>query len=454
MSPAYYIKINHTMSYSLKRRLERLGRERWTRQSLRTLLRSVWIGLSIICIGLGLVLLFDFTIPVMVYVLLAVGCLGIGVILLLRRPMKPEAVARRLDKRFGLNQQLSTALEVAENRNAEGVETYLLESAGYTTGQIHKYVVRNRRWPWGEAIAVIALLLLSAGLLLLLGLNSINNTATAEPLPPLNAPQDPAAQNPPPDQANTPPNDPNQGGGQDNQSLVQTEGGGTTQQPTIDEESARALADALRDQSATRPAADALDQGNIDEAAQSLRELADRADELSPETRRDLSNELRDAASEIERNNPELAEQVRESAYGLQQEGQSTADALENLADAIEQLEQVQQGEQQAQGEQGQQDQSQQDGGSSSGIGDSEGEQRTQPHERLGVDGVPLELESEGEGQDADGDPDTATSAGGGSFEASGPEEVSDETVQVEADPLQIPAELRDVVQEYFSPAE
>jgi len=73
----------------------------------------------------------------------------------------------------------------------------------------------------------------------------------------------------------------------------------------------------------------------------------------------------------------------------------------------------------------------------------------------LGVDGVPLELESDGPGNTpTQGNPDGPTapgggSAGGGGFSSGSP---SAAPVEIGDDPLRIPADLRDVVQDYFSP--
>jgi hypothetical protein len=224
-----------------------------------------------------------------------------------------------------------------------------------------------------------------------------------------------------------------------------------------DQQSAETLADALRDQSVTRPAAESLDQGDVEGAAQNLRELADQADQLSDDTRRDLAQELRQAANEILPNNPEFAEQVRESAYGLQQSGQSTAEALENLADAVEQLDSSQQpGQQQAQEgqQQNQQDQQASGGGSVGNAPPDEQREQAESSERLGVDGVPLELESQGDGGGGSGDDESQTTATGGGGFVDQADTPDDTTVRIGDDPLRIPADLRDVVQEYFSPTE
>jgi hypothetical protein len=185
-----------------------------------------------------------------------------------------------------------------------------------------------------------------------------------------------------------------------------------------------------------------------------LRELADQGDQLSPETRRNLADELRGAAAQMEQDNPGLAEQVRDSAYGLRQSEERSGEALENLADTVEQLDDGNQPSAQAP-QSTNSESGQQSGGSQPSGGPSQPvEQRERSHERLGVDGVPLELESQGDGDvPTEGDPETMGSGGGGSFQT-GQQPVSDELVQVDEDPLRIPADLRDVVQEYFSPAE
>jgi hypothetical protein len=212
-----------------------------------------------------------------------------------------------------------------------------------------------------------------------------------------------------------------------------------------------AVADALRDQGSTRPAAEALDRGDLAAAAQQLRELADQASQLSEEARQQLADSLRRAAAKVQPSDPDLAQQLRDSARGLERGQDRAAQALEDLARAIEQ-----------QGQPGGQaglpgDPSQQQGagdqpGSSGGAGNSgAGERRpVENPTRLGVDGKPLPLDVQGEGSTSAPPPEQATAgnlsavgtaAGGGSGGdgSSGP------------DPLRVPMDERDVVQDYFS---
>lgn len=450
------------MRQPLRSQLERLASDRWARQGVRTLLRATWAGLSLWCIGLGLSLLLDRPVSFELLGALALSCIAIGAVLLLRRPLRPHEVARRLDRRFNLKEQLGTALEVSAAGPAEGVAERLLEHSSRTIIRVRRHISHHQQLPWGEFAAVLALVLISLGLLMLTGIGSLDLRPAALPLPPLVRAPDPTERFPPEPPGNQP--------GMGNQPGSGNQPGQVALAP-VDQQAIAALADALRDQSVTRPAADALDRGDTAGAAQSLRELADQAGRLSETARRDLAQALDDAARRLQGSNPDLAQQLRENANDLRQGGQQAAAGLSELAETIERLGQGQgPGQMQGQADQGQTSQGQADQGQGSqGQGDQgqgqnpgsgagsgpPGDQRAQaqPSERLGVDGVPLELESEGEGNrptgnEPQGDP-RAGNAPGRFERGSNP---SGNRVQTGDDPLRIPADLRDVVQEYFSP--
>lgn len=458
------------MRQSLHIQLEQLANQRWVRRGLRMLLRSAWIGLSVWCIGLGGHLLLGWPIRLDLLGAVVLGCVAVGIVLLLRPRLAARDAARRLDRRFRLNNQLATALEVQAQGAPQGVALRLLEQSEHTIDRVQRYVSERQRFPWSEVATLLALLVLGLGLLLFVGLGFSAPQAVVEPLPPLVNPQ---AQEEFPAEPFTQP----QGGAAEanGQNQAGTAGEpGDIQSAASQSAAVAALADALRDQSATRPIAEALDQGDTSGAAQGLRELADQVGQLSQSTREDLADALREAASQMSTENLGLAEQLRQDAAGLQQGGQSAAQALDNLASAVEQLgglgqpaqqdqpaqsgqsDQGQPGQpdQQGQSDQGQAEQGQGQGqGGGAGSGALRGEQ--QSSERLNVEGVPLELESEGEGRTpTDGDPQglPATSTGGtGRFEQ-GPRVTDSTKIQTGADPLRIPVDLRDVVQEYFSP--
>lgn len=392
-----------------------------------------------------------FGVPLRWQWLAAVGlaCVAGGALIVLRPRMSAGEVARRLDRRFQLNEQIATALELGAA--PAGVEVYLLDESRRALGQIRRYTGRRQGFPWSEVALIMALLIILGGMAALLGIGAQGPLAATEPLPPLAQPQDPAAQFP--DEPFSAPG-------------TQQTGPGTGQAPGVGDPAAlQALADALRDQSVTRQAAESLDQGDLAGAAQSLRALADQAGQISQQARNDLGSALRQAASQVEGSSPGLAEQLRSSADGLQS-GSDTqaAQALEDLAGAVEQMgtgqaaqpgagQQPGTAQSPGQGE-GQQGEGQQGAGGGAGDASLPGEQRAQPSPRLGVDGVPLELDAQGDGTtptqgQANG------SAGGtgdsGNFSQGGASPGTD-PVQAADDPLRIPADLRDVVQDYFSP--
>lgn len=432
------------MRNSLHIQLDRLASDRWSRRGIRILVRATWIALSLSCIGLGLELFFGWPLRWQWLAALAMVCLAGGALLVLRPQMRAREVAHRLDRRFQLNEQLSTALELPAEPT--GVERYLMDQSRRTMAQLRRHISTRRRFPWADVGLTVALVVILAGLLVLLGIIPISPNVASEPLPSLTRPQDASEQFP---------EEPFQApGGQASDSGA----GQSGMSGPADPSSLQAIADALRDQSVTRPAADALDQGDLREAARSLSELADQAGRISPQARNELSNALRDAARTVEGSNPGLAEQLRESANGLTGGNtQSAAEALENLAEAIDQLGAGQQpgsGEGQSGGAQSGQGGASGQAGAGAGAGSLPGEQREQPSDRLGVDGVPLQLDGKGDGNtpsSGDSAQRTGGQSSGGGF-TQGQANPGSDRVDVGDDPLRIPADMRDVVQDYFSP--
>jgi hypothetical protein len=474
------------MKQSLHQYLNQLSTDRWARQGIRTLLRAAALAASIWCIGLGGRLLWDWPFRFDLLGALSLAVIGGGVLLLLRPKLSPQQAARRLDRRFHLDEQLATAIEVAATKPPPGsVGARLVAQSGNTARLLRHRIARRQRPPWNELITLLALLPVAVGLFILSGIGNLNLDGSALPLPPLATVQDPAEQftdQPPPD-VQSPALIPGEGAqapgagtqpGSAGQSGTAGQPGATGDQGTIEE-----LADALRDQGATRSAADALDQGDLGGAAQQLRELADQAGQLSPDARNDLADALRDAAERIAPRNPALADQLRRSADGLEEGGQAASEALDDLAQAIDDLQNGQQsgaagdqgqagqgnqgdqsgnadgqaGEQS--GEAGQNDAAGQGGGPGGAGNGSTGEQRSgQPSERLGVPGQPVPLEAEGPGavpaEPSDRQPTTSEIVPG----TTGGETSSDRRVETGADPLRVPLDERDVVQEYFQPSQ
>lgn len=426
------------MRHSLQLQLDRLASDRWARRGVRVLLRASALALALVCLALGAHLLTGQPLRWTLVGAGALGCIALGALLVLRPRLRAPEVARRLDRRFQLNEQLTTALELGPQ--AEGVGIYLYDQARRSLAQIRRQVAARQRFPWAELALVLSLAVLLVGLVALVDIGPGGVAAMPEPLPPLARAPDPVERFPPEPFQPPPP-------GQNEL----TAGSEAFAPVAVDPAAAAALADALRDQSVTRPAAEALDQGRPDEAARQLRELADQAGQLSSQARSDLGQALREAARQIAPTSPGLAEQLSQSAEGIEAGGDQAAAALEDLASLVEQFGQspiIDQAPGTPQGQSGQ-------GAGGAGQSSLPGDQRERAGQRLGVDGVPLELASDG-GSTVPGAGDAEQvsapeggTAGTGSFTRGSQ---SSERVSIGDDPLRIPADLRDVVQDYFSP--
>jgi hypothetical protein len=470
------------MKLTLYSQLDRLATDRWAWLSLRTLLRACWLGACVSCIWLGGSLVWGWPVQLEWLAAAALGCVGGALLTRLRPRMRPGEAARRLDRRFGLSEQLATALEVAAADPPPGsVGAQLVLQATRTSRGLRQRLRLRQRLPWIELLTLLAVALAVVGLLLLSGIGAPWLGGLAAPLPPLPRVADPAElfeDEPPPEAQGE--GVPGEGGelapgegeqtGPGQQSAAGEPQAGTPGEPQAgggDPRTMQELADALRDQGATRPAADALDRGDAGQAAQELRELADQAGQLSDASRGDLADNLRDAARNIERTDPQMADQLRDSASGLESSGSQPSRALDELAEALDQMAggQGRQGDQlgpgqpgageQGEGQGGDGGQGAEQGGQGEGQGGgagnaASGQQRPVQPERLGVDGRPVELTAEGGGQSSaePGEPGTTVPGGTGATTGGNPKNVG----AVGPDPLRIPLDERDVVQEYFNP--
>lgn len=440
--------------------LNQLATDRWARRGVRGLLRAAWLSVSIWCIGLGGSMLWGWPLRTSLLEAFALAAVGIGVALLLRPRLKPIQAARRLDQRFHLDEQLATAAEVAARNPPPGsIGARLVAEATQTATLLQRRIARRERPPWNDLLTLGLLMMVALGLWVMSGVSLPQLNPTSLPLPPLAEAQDPAQQLPAEPRAAQP----------GTASQPGATGPGSSQPGISDPQVLQALADALRDQGATRPAAAALDRGDIAGAARELRQLADQASQLSEATRNALADNLRQAADAIGPRNPALANQLEQSATGLERGAQRAAQALDDLARAIENATTTPaeanqpNGTQESSGESkngaatpppaDSSDAPEQGGGGPSN--DPSGAQRpANTSDRLGVEGQPVPLESAGAGEvPADSSGALPPSQGeqrpgfnpGGSNGSNQPVDVGD-------DPLRVPMDERDVVQEYFQP--
>lgn len=97
-----------------------------------------------------------------------------------------------------------------------------------------------------------------------------------------------------------------------------------------------AVADALDENALTQPAADAIRAGDYATAAQSLRDVAQQADDMSPQAQADLADALDDAAAATGDTSPSLSNAAANAADGLREGGDAASEGVRDLGDAVD----------------------------------------------------------------------------------------------------------------------
>lgn len=459
-------------SSPLSRSLRRLRAAFWRRRVVHWLVRALWSALLVPTVFMAgylwlgwQVRWYDWLIPMLL--------VGFLTSLWSLRPLSLKKMARRLDRRLGLRARLITAFEVNDPAKALDhsenpvVERLFLETIN-TVISLRRYVRPFGRGFWVEMQTLIAVAALLSAMLMLDALTPRVPHATPVELP-LSWQEPKADEVIPPDPELFPPPFPPE----------------TQIQQTVSQEQVQqaleALADALRDQAATRSIAEALDRGDLAGAAEGLRRLADQLGDLSEEARSELGQSLQEAAASVGENVPDLNQPLQSGSNALEgNDLRAAQQALEELAKAIESIEETPQetaqtqpegsgqpgesGQPQAgesgeaqQGDQNPSDQPGDSSGSGAGKGNA-GEGNDQPateEERLAVEGQPLELESDPGLEDRVLQPAELDAKAGDERTDDSPfarQPPHTTTGDFGPDPLTYPWEKRDVIRRYFTP--
>lgn len=386
----------------LKRRLFELQTLAALQRGLRLGLRALWLGVGGLLIAWGVNSLWGWLPDRRTWALLAAG-MALLPLLALVAGLLPLLRARRafwvwaFDRRLGLQEQVSTAFELARSprRGSTPVSEALLDDVLETLPQVRERMLR-RGW-FLERDLVAALLVL---LLALMAYSSTWLRSYADQIgqmsPEISQPSGmlpPSAALPPPPAEAPAGADPSgqgeQGAGQQDQGQPGGDQGEPQPPEGLDGEAlSRALeqlGQSLSGQAPTYDLGQELQQGDLEGAASEMEDLADRVDELSPQTRQSLAQALEEAAGEVEAAGaPEMAEAMREAAGALRadpQRGETGAgEALDQLA-------------QELRGQAGSQ------AGTGAGEGGSGQSGEAEPAERLQGQGDDLELPLEDSSQ-------------------------------------------------------
>src|SRR5262245_19900027 len=173
------------MRQHLFHNLNHLATDRWARRGIRMLLRAAWLGVSIWCVGLGGHLLWGWALRTNILGALGLAVLGIAIALLLRPRLKPYEAARRLDRRFHLDEQLATAVEVAATNPPPGtIAARLIADSSHTTELLRRRIAKRQSLPWHDLLTLAMLGLVALGLSIIVGIGAPNLSTNALPIPP------------------------------------------------------------------------------------------------------------------------------------------------------------------------------------------------------------------------------------------------------------------------------
>lgn len=450
----------------------------WVWRLVRLLVRSLWLGGLLVLAGWGLAALTGQAFAWADWVTAGAALALMLFLIMALWPVPAERVARRLDGRFGMRDQLAAAYEVAQRGPENYIERDLLNAADDTLGEVRRQLRFRFNIPWHdlELALLVGVGLVACGYYLAAAGGAAGPAVARgapEPLPPMgleplvNLPGVPAEL---------------QARGLGQVGVDPGEGAAGVLEAANAQALIDALAEALSQTTLTQSAGTSLAQGNAEQAAEDLRDLARDAEGISDQARTDLAQALREAAKKLEGSNPEQAQALRAAADALEQEAANAAaqnaaaaDALESLAQMIESADSTRAGDGQPEGapgnaagsEGGTQGGDGSEGASGGEGGDSAGnqsgahgaagtqaseEQSTGSVESLLAAGqaVPLrrsESLDPGALRPAS-DPNRATERRSVPYEHYG---ASGAGGQQPSDPLSIPWRLRNVIQRYFS---
>lgn len=315
------------------RSLNGIARRVWLLRVVTILARALWLGPLVGC-GWLLVELnggpdFD---PA---ALVPIGAVFFGAGMVFAACLRPTRarVARMLDRSFALHERMGTAVGnlgravPAEGERASIVYLQMADAAN-VVAELRRHPAFRLRLPLRELVLAVAVALLLAALYFTRGVGGGIDDATAGAVPPFTPAvervrqQQAALSDPAAELADAPTTE---------EVRAQARRSAEAQQDL------RALGDALDDHPNTREAADAIADGDYDAAADSLRDAAARADQMSQAAREGLADDLDQAAGQMSEGGQSLADASRQAAEGLRQGQQPAQDGVRELGDAVEQ---------------------------------------------------------------------------------------------------------------------
>lgn len=453
------------------RQLDDLRGVIWRQRAGIIFFRTLWLAFLILDVWLVLRVVAGRHVTPWPFLSLFLAVFPLGVALItLARPSRRQ-LARALDRSFGLRERISTALEETGGKRLTGVRALQVVDATRVATDVGRARAFDRRLPVRE----IGLTFLAAGAALILLVALVFQLLTSDPSSSPGGPNREAAagQRPVPG-AGRSPADAAGATGRDGEPSAGQQPDGAAQgaqgdwpgaaPPSVNGPSTQGqrdldtVAGALRDHAATRDAADRLRSGDYRGAADAIRDAGQSAGQLSPDARRSLAGDLRDAAGRV--SDPQLRRDLVGAADALEQPNAAgAAAAFDQVASDIDRIARGGAGPGQS-GSPAPFPGGQAGGGPGAGQGlpaeQRQGPSYGQSTPPLGLDGQPIELPrgdrrgplipSQGQGGRASGPSDPGpTGAGGGGLRQGAVGEAG-------PDANRVPLDQRGAVERYFTP--
>jgi hypothetical protein len=306
-------------------------RRLWVTLAAAAVCRGIWLALTFAALLMLLDVLGGPTFDPRPAAVAGVILLLAGLVLAaLSKPSRP-LTARMLDRTFGLQERLSTALDdlglgvPMPGERAPVVYLQMADAANAIAALRNDSRLRPAI-PVREVVLVVLCALVLATFAFLRGLGGGLPELAVAHVPPFT----PAIERP----------------AEPEPSAAELEA--VAMAPTVQEvleradrsaqtrQDLQALAAALADHAVTRPAAEEIARGDYDAAGEQIRDAAAQAGELSPGAREGLAEDLGRASERMQPETNGLQEATRDAASGLRQGDEPARTEMGDLADAVE----------------------------------------------------------------------------------------------------------------------
>ena len=457
----------------------------WRQRLLLIALRAFWLS-ALVAILVCLGAIAKGTQPITAAIAVPAGIIAAFAFVYawLQRPTR-MGIARFLDQGYALDATLATSLELAQGDMDSHLAPHLLNHAARTAYRIGRTKRLRLHRLVQEQVMSLGLAIVTLGVVLLLLVSNTLNRHAFVPVPKLPDVKQQQQQNGADANGNpTPLTD---------QQLTPEQLQQLAVQSAQSQQDLQRLADSLNDNSTTKQAAQDIQNGNYSAAAQDLQQVASNLNQTSPDAQQNIASDLQQAANQNTPSSQPLTDAEKNAAQALQQgNGNDASQSVRNLANQVQQTggqvksqqdlsaaiqdaqqrangdQQGQQGQPGPQGQQGQQDANgkpqnasgqspSNQNGPGAGLGQPVPYQPGDPTQvqNLGNAGNPLPLTGQPNGQSqplpgGTGNPQSLGSSpgGGNSAPQSGQQGNVDQT---SPDANRVPRDRRDVVQGYFT---